>query len=162
MNDKVKKMICVAASVSIMAGVATYMTPIIINSKEKYSDSDSYSSYDDVLLDDALEFNDEFNRSTFYVQKNNDEEFLSLNEEVEGYNCEGIYSSKSSSDKVLYILNIDTKKAIAVDYDYLENYQLKKEEKVYVITKNSPASIKKQTFIPRCSIDKIGYSKTLE
>lgn len=156
MNDKVKKIICVAASVSIMAGVATYMTPIITNNKEKYSDSEA------VLLDDALEFNDEFNRSTFYVQKNNDEEFLSLNEDVEGYNCEGIYSSKSSSDKVLYILNIDTKKTIAVDYDYLENYQLKKGEKVYVITENSPASIKQQTFIPGCSIDKISYSKTLE
>ena len=87
---------------------------------------------------------------------------LSLNKEVEGYSLIGIYSSKSSSDKVLYIFNSNTKKVMAVDYDYLEEHKLEDGDNVYVITEYAPESVKKDAFIPECSIDETGYEKTLK
>ena len=160
MDKKTKKIICAIGVVTIMTGTVATLTPALVNNNESnynnYSDADYTSQVND------LAFDDEFNRRTFYVQKNDDSTILSLNKDVEGYNLMGIYSSKSSSDKVLYIFNSNTKKVMAVDYDYLEGHVLEEGDNVYVITEDAPESVKKDAFIPECSIDKIGYSKTLK
>ena len=165
MDKKTKKIIWAIGIVTIMTGTFTAITPTVIKNDERYTDADSYSdyyTYDDISPVNQLTFNDEFNRRTFYVQKKDDSTILSLNKEVEGYNLIGIYSSKSSSDKVLYIFNSNTKKVMAVDYDYLEEHKLEDGDNVYVITEDAPESVKKDAFIPECSIDKIGYTKTLK
>ena len=165
MDKKTKKIICAIGIVTIMTGTFAAITPTVIKNDERYTDADSYSdyyTYDDISPVNQLTFNDEFNRRTFYVQKKDDSTILSLNKEVEGYNLIGIYSSRSSSDKVLYIFNSDTKKMMAVDYDYLEEHKLEVGDNVYVITEYAPEIIKKDAFIPECSIDETGYEKTLK
>lgn len=165
MDKKTKKIICAIGVVTIMTGTFAAISPSVIKNDERYTDADSYSdyyTYDDISPVNQLTFNDEFNRRTFYVQKKDDSTILSLNKEVEGYNLIGIYSSKSSSDKVLYIFNSNTKKVMAVDYDYLEEHKLEDGDNVYVITEDAPESVKKDAFIPECSIDETGYEKTLK
>ena len=51
---------------------------------------------------------------------------------------------------------------MVVDYDYLEEYKLEDGDNVYVITEYAPESVKKDAFIPECSIDETGYEKTLK
>ena len=51
---------------------------------------------------------------------------------------------------------------MAVDYDYLEEHKLEDGDNVYVITEYAPESVKKDAFIPECSIDETGYEKTLK
>lgn len=165
MDKKTKNIICSIGIVTIMTGTFAAITPSVVKNDERYTDEDSYSNYytyDDISPVNQLAFDDEFNRRTFYVQKKDDSTILSLNKEVEGYNLMGTYSSKSSSDKVLYIFNSNTKKVMAVDYDYLEEHKPEDGDNVYVITEDAPESVKKDAFIPECSIDKIGYTKTLK
>lgn len=165
MNKKTKKIISIISATAIMTGAFSYITPTIINN-EKYVDSDdrNLSNNDYLFATDSIIFDNDFNKKVFYVQKNEKEEFLSLNSNVKGYTCLGVYSSMSSADAVLYkISNVNNKVEFKVlSYDDLENNKLNDNEKIYVIDDAAPSYVKENTFISGDSIKQIGSAKVLK
>ncbi len=165
MNKKTKKIISIIGATAIMTGAFSYITPTIINN-EKYVDSDdrNLSNNDYLFATDSIIFDNDFNKKVFYVQKNEKEEFLSLNSNVKGYTCLGVYSSMSSADAVLYkVSNVNNKVEFKVlSYDDLENNKLNDNEKIYVIDDAAPSYVKENTFIPSDSIKQIGSAKVLK
>lgn len=163
--EKETKKIIILASVGIMtlAGIIG-VSAVPIEDGLSYVDGDRKKE-DDLganyfPLIKSTVFDDSFSDKTFYVQQNGDVRVLSLNKQINGYENIGVYSSKSSADKVFYVATSDKDGVYhfeAVSYDELENVY-GYDNMIFVIDEYAPNFILEESFIPDESIVQ-GYSK---
>lgn len=160
MNTKNKKIIALGLSTVLLTTGLTLFSATYLNNEISYVDEDNSPSKSnpDIASD---KFDNSFHDKVYYVHRNDNRTILSQQERVEGYECLGIYSSKSSAEVICYVVenDNDTISYRTVSYDDLEG-KIDEYDNIYVIDEKSPSSL--DAFVPDCSINMQGYSKTLK
>ncbi len=160
MNKTVKKGLSTLLALSLTAGGAIAVTKLELARSER----EKAKKYYDSELERSLYFSlcdNNFDSKTFYVHKNEDNKtIISEKESINGYENKGIYNSTSSFEKVLFTMREHNGK---IEYEAVSYEDIEKQEyedlMYYIIDENAPEGIKKEGFVPDCSITKITFLK---
>ncbi len=114
----------------------------------------------DYSVPNGIKYSDFDSDDIYYVHQNEKRTIISTNKYVEGYNCLGIYDSRSSSDAIFYITYStdggETINCKSISYDDIEkdNHRIfNYVSDLTIIDENSPESA--CAFIPDNSIKKL-------
>ena len=115
---------------------------------------------------DGLKYSDfDTVKNTYYVHKNNNRTIISENKYINGYECLGIYNSRSSSDAIFYYEISNSDNLVTYQIVSYDDIQGKKSpfniiSDLTLIDENAPEGV--SAFVPQDSIDDVNrYAKNM-
>ena len=166
---KVKKVAAIGLAFTMgMAGVK-FVDSYITNENTKqevnrFVASRFFDSY--YRIPDGFKYSDfDTVKNTYYVHRNNNRTIISENEYVKGYECLGVYNSKSSSDTLFYYEIANSDDIVTYETVSYDDIQGKKSpfnviSDLTLIDENAPEDV--SAFVPQDSIDDVNsYAKNM-